>query len=1167
MIDLRNIARQLRLPADQLRLAADLLVQGYQPAFLERYRSDEIGNLPRSVLWPLKLGIEKQLRLNESRQRAMQQLHAGVELDSEAKERLAQAETEVEIDCTMRAFRARRSMQQNADRESDAGKLLEKLIAYSGNSIPDLRAWVQAELGCDEATADASLQNCKRLVSNLIAGDSSIAQKLRQAIQRKAALKVSLIADSKKAEGGENPPAQSTDAAASPDASTSSISTEPSSDSANPSSGSTLVTSTLTDVDPPHTADDSDDAHDDTDLDDSEHLDAGLEDESDDATPEASEEESTSVESAISAEAGVDAGREGLNPLSLSKPSAKGAIAKKGKKKKSKDTKATSKSSAKISPRQRRRRWLISMLQPFNGLNKPLSKLSAYQQLMIGRGRRSQIVSAQLEYDLRALVNIVRDAFVSDKHPLVQWFSQTIEESLTRQVLNKVELEAVTELEEAAQQKLFEVAADPLRAQLEQRPVRGHRILMIDAVGPKSSSVAIIDAKGRVLGTTEIACSAHPQTVTQNVVRLGELVHKYRVTLVGLTNGPARRFLVHTVKELMNQSADSGLRWTMVDRGGAEAYAASRIALQELPEHNRRDRATIWIARRLQDPLLEMVKLDASRLRLGSYQRELPAEPLKKLINDTIADAVCARGIDTLWANVNELMMVPGVGRDQAEQIVRLAGQGKIKSREDILRQVTDWPEHQSRQAIGFLRVFGSPNTLDATAIHPDDYKLAERLVQSAGLTQPPAAPPGWMPPPIIDPSDASKALSATSVTSDPAATESIPSADAPSGELGEVVASEPTEEPSASVDVAATESPIADSSSADNNTSTPETSSELRTDASVDADLAPEYPEDVVITATAEPTLDVEKLARGWQVGRGRLRWIASCLQSPFADVRLSKTPVPLMKAMPSMENLQPQQCVWVVVVAVADFGAFVELGPDCSGLIHISRLSSGFVEDPHQCVQVGDLLQAWVVSNDSKKRRVAMTAISPAQQQAAREQHQHAEGESRQRGPRPPRGGQPQTERQGRGQGNQPAGPNRGRPAGDRPQGDRAGSGSRGQGYQQGNRGGGSGGGQRGDRRGGQRGDRGRGDRQPRESQSIVVTSKKPKEPISQGMKQGTEPLRSFSDLLQFYELKRTDGPGDVPAPAATSTTPQAVPPAIAEPVKEPPAPAIDNPPPPSE
>ncbi len=135
MIDLRSIARHLRLPVEQIRLAADLLIQGYQPAFIERYRADETGCLSHSVLWSLKLAIEKQQRLEASRERALAQLPEGVELDSEAKERLAQAETEIEIDSTMRAFRARRTMQQNAERESAAGQLLEKLLAYSGGPI------------------------------------------------------------------------------------------------------------------------------------------------------------------------------------------------------------------------------------------------------------------------------------------------------------------------------------------------------------------------------------------------------------------------------------------------------------------------------------------------------------------------------------------------------------------------------------------------------------------------------------------------------------------------------------------------------------------------------------------------------------------------------------------------------------------------------------------------------------------------------------------------------------------------------------------------------------------------------------------------------------------------------------------------------------------------
>ncbi len=112
-------------------------------------------------------------------------------------------------------------------------------------------------------------------------------------------------------------------------------------------------------------------------------------------------------------------------------------------------------------------------------------------------------------------------------------------------------------------------------------------------------------------------------------------------------------------------------------------------------------------------------QLDPSRLRLGSFQRELPADSLKKLVNETIADCVCARGIDVLSANMQELMMVPGISRSEADQILKAAALGKINSREEVLSAVPGWSELQSRQAIGFLRVFGSSNTLDATAIHP----------------------------------------------------------------------------------------------------------------------------------------------------------------------------------------------------------------------------------------------------------------------------------------------------------------------------------------------------------------------------------------------------------------------------------------------------------------
>lgn len=1136
MIDLRSIARHLRLPVDQLRVAADLLVQGYQPAFIERYRSDETSGMPHSLLWALKLAIEKQQRLEHSRQRVVEHLHEGVELDSEAKERLGMAESEVEIESAMRAFRARRQMQQAAEREGIGGQLLEKLIAYNGPAIEDVSGWVQTTLGCESAAAEEALQSCKRLIASLTSGDTAIAQRLRQTVQRRANIKVNLIADPNKP----NTTAAATDGAAGggttiPADSAAAAEADPIEESGE---GLEAVEVEVEDVGL-HDGEASsiDDEHGLTeDIEGDDSVSAAAESEVRDESTATTEESATDDNASATTDAST------TSPL---KPAVKGAIAKKGKKKKAKE-KPSAKALAKISPRQRRRRWLISMLQPFHSLQRPLSKLSAYQQLMIGRGRRSQLVSVELQYDVKALVTIIRDAFVSDKHPLVSWFSHAIEESMTRPVLNRVEHDAIAELEEAAQQKLFEVATEPLREQLEQRPVRGHRILVIDAVGPKTSSVAIVDARGRVLHTTEITCSAQPQTVTQNVVKLGELAHRYRITLVALTNGPARRFLVHTLRELVTQSAESGLRWTMVDRGGAEAYAASRAALQELPEHNRRDRATIWIARRLQDPLNEMVKLDTSRLRLGSYQRELPAEPLKRLVADTIADSVCSRGIDTLWASVSELMTVPGVQKEQAEQIVRLVGQGKINSRDDLLAHVTDWPEQHSRQAIGFLRVFGSPNSFDATAIHPDDYKLAERLVQNAGLAQPPAAPPGWARPTLVVPqaetASTPHAEEPAAVTAE-AITESAPAEIAATGDPSAAVTAN-IDPDSSSIDVAAN-SDLASTADAASNTETPAAESTVADD-SLHA-IAPEYPENCTASAGSEVSIDVEKLARGWQVGRGKLRWIASCLQDPFGDQRLGRTPVPMLQSMPSLESLEPGTCLWAVVVGVADFGAFVELGPECNGLIHISRLSQHFVEDPHQCVQVGDLIQAWVVSIDGKKRRVAMTAISPQQRQAAsvaQQQRAADAAEARSRGPRPDRGGQERPAQQGDAQrrggqaGGQQAGQGRGQQAG-RGQGGFAGAGrgrgnqgqGQGQGQQGGNRGGQRGNAQRGGGQGGG-GRRGRSD----SNQSIVVTSKKPKDPITQGMQQGIEPLRSFSDLLQFYELKRTDPPAaEVPPPAS--------------------------------
>lgn len=1206
MIELRGIARRLRLSVDQLRLASDLLEQGYHPGFIERYRADETGCLPRSALWALKLEIDRQERLQAARERARAQLPKDAVLDEEAEKHVQLASSEVEIETALRCFRARRNLQQSQDRDEKPGQLLESLISHADAPPADVIEWASERLQVDRAEAEQVVEQTKRLIATLIQCDTGLMGRLRNLIDRRARLEV-VYCDT----GGGGPDSESEDSTADAEAThAEDVSDADASEESDSDTHETLAVdspensltpdSDSTSFNPNGVAgSDNPDAQvssvpsEDATASNSLNSDSQPGDCSTSSSTLSSSVEDNEAESSVAAESpagqstqpspNLESSATAEQPSTSHDDKATAAVSADAtdasdvgnlifkSKRSPKSTKTEQKAGKKkafnkLTPRQRRRRWLAGMLQPMKSLKCSVTKLTAYQQLMLGRGRRSQLVKANLIYDQRSFVNLARDTFVTEKHPLAPWFEEVISNALAGAITNRIELDALSHLEEHAQERLLETAADQLRQNLMQRPIRGHVIMVVDTVGPKTSSVAIVDPDGKVLITDEITCSAHPDVVNQNMVRLGELAHRFKVTLVVLTNGPARRFLILTIRELMKQSATSGLRWTMADRGGAEAYAAGRIALRELPAHNRRDRAAIWVARSLQNPLGSLLKVDINRLRLGSYQRELPQEPLKKLIRETIADCICTRGIDAYHAGVDGLMSVCGIDSDQARQIAALAASGDLKSRENLLAQVADWPEKQARQAIGFLRVFGSEQPLDATLIHPEDYRLAERIIAQTDLESPPSAPEGWQPPQpettASEPVEASKEdhSQQDSTAAEPSeASETNLTADLDANQpVAEIASPEsPSDEPSdspdsspASADVG-TEAGTPDSATAEESSSTSENAgfaisegtppegsgaapSEPEATAKSDssdnlADLGdssprssatPEYPEEIVANRQSQPNvetkIDVEKLARSWQVGREKLRWVAKCLNDPFGDPRLQNTPVPLLSEMPTLSSLQPDTCLWAVVVGVADFGAFVEIAPECSGLVHISRLSSTFVEDPHEIVQVGDLVMVWVVSVDEKKNRVALTALSP-------EQRALVESQKTERPPRrePRQGGSgPSAESGGRheaGSSGHVAPRGGARDEGRRDAGGRDPRAAR---DQRGRR----------DQRGG---DRGRSGGRPgrrdggRTSKPIIVTSKKPKTPISDAMREGEEPLRSFSDLLQFYEAKRTDAP----------------------------------------
>lgn len=1139
MKHLQEIARRVRRPEEQLRFPSELLLQGYEPNYLANYRPDELGNMDERTLSTLKRMLQQFDKLESHRSK----VKAALEKDSLWSETIAEvidnANSIAEIDTTVRHIRARKNAKSIAEKCPAAQVVGQAILTMQSEPPTDFKAWVAQTASVSPEQTDEIVEQTKLWMTHLLSEDLRLMRELQHYLLRKGTASVKILPEPPKGSDAEKRLDASEDQASVPaeamstgvagaEAATATSTPEPASDA--------------TPEEPPASTDVSD------------------------ASASGETQTSTGLETAID-------------------PSVAPLIAEFNQgKRPSKPIKTKSLSEKQLSPRQRRRRWLRSILESYARLKKPVGNITPYQILMLARGLRSQIIQLNIDYDKKPLVQMCREALCPGRHPMHSFLLEVAESALHTFLLPRVHQDVMAILEEYANEELTESAVAHLQSSLLQRPIRGHRILMIDAVGPKMAAAAIVDAEGQIVFTGEIPCNSNrADIVAQNVVTLGQWVHEHRVTLISLSNGPARRYLIQPIAELLKQSSEGSVYWTMVDRAGADGYCNSRICLVELPNISRRHRSAVWLARRLQDPLQQVLKVDPSRLRLGSYQRELPQADLELALRDAVSSAISRSGLDVFTTEPEVLQRAPGMNLAAAKAVSAACREDRITNRESLLAVLKEHlTDMQARQAIGFLRVYGSEKTLDATTIHPDDYRLAERLIEHAKLPVPPTAPEGWVKPNFQAIAEANAAAdeafakqqaefgasldaetepfglepaSESEDASEEAAskfgqnignenTNGQDSAEVSPTETGAEAGSEPTADNASSAETTDSPAEISNSESssivdsveqADAGTAATSESSDANT-TSGQSSTSPVASAHAVAMPPIESaprvretlTIDVERLARSWQVGREKMRRVSHCLQSPFEDDREYTFPVPLVSKFPRLDTLKPGDMVQALVVGVTDFGVFVDLGPDCSGLIHISRITPNYVEDPHQYVQMGDLLTVWVLSIDEKRKRVALTAIPPGTPSRREQSAPQGRGEES-RGER--RGGPARGDNRGRGDSNRADAPrsegaegSRGeRPAGDRSGGDR----------------GGPRGGNRNDRgaRGAQRGgndrnrnDRGRGrDRDyeqnaaPRRAQR--VDPPKPITPITDAMQQGKEPLRSFSDLMQFMKKSKPD------------------------------------------
>ena len=1153
MKDLHAIARYMRLPEDQLKFPIELLNQGYEPNYLANYRPDELGNIDEQTLSILRRALNYSESLKAHKEKVQQTLDKEQQWNETVSSVVSQANTISQVDTVTRHLRARKNSRSISEKCPQVETVGQAILTMQGEAPKDLLPWAAEVASVPLEQAADVLEQTKRWMVFLLSEDVRLMQELQRTLLRKAGVSVKILPDPPKGSDAEKqlenadshaqsqpmPSAAQVEKVAPVMPLAVTVKAIPT-----PVEASAVVENTTVTTEPAHT--------------------------SSAETEVETVETAAATESIVSEQPAADQTKPTELPELESKPSAPDEVAPmiaefhQGRKQ-GKGIKTKTLSDKQLSPRQRRRKWLRSILESYSKLKKPLSALTPYQILMLSRGQRSQIVALQFHYDERPLVQACRESLCPGRHPMHHWLLEVAVDGLRNHILPRLHQDIVSILEEDAHTDLTEAAVVHLQSSLLQRPVHGHRILIIDAIGPKMAAVAIVDADGKVVFTNEIPCNSNrADVVAQNVVSLGQWIHEHKVTLMAISNGPARRYLIHTVSELLKQSSEGSLYWTMVDRAGADAYCMSRGCLVELPNISRRHRAAVWLALRLQDPLKQILKVDPVRLRLGSYQRELPQRELEAALQDAVSTAITQAGVDVFHADVDVLKRIPGMSGEAAKAVVKACHDEKIANREQLMTVLREHlSEMQARQAIGFLKVFGSTDPLDGTTIHPDDYRLAERLIAHANLTVPASSPANWTKPDYAQLAVATAAAGvehaklvdehpfAESMDSNETTNDESTAIESPSDSVVDM--SPPSD---AEIEATFNESPatINASASEDNTTETVVESDVDSTETTVDSTETTAASDSTSTVHSAETvaqppaprltvpmppiasgpmerpthTIDVERLARSWQVGREKMKRVANCLQFAFSDSRDFQYPIPLLSKVPKLEGLQNGTMLQALVIGVADFGVFVDLGPECSGLIHISRLAPDFIEDPHQFVQIGDLVPVWVLSVDEKKKRVALTAIPPGTPARRNDAKQHSTENAQNTGGNVGRDNRNQHDRN---QGNRPAAAenrspqpagaggdrNRNTSGGSRPSGDNRGGDNRG-------------GANRGGRPTGRDNNRDRSRNHSRSEdqgarRQTRVDPPKPVTPITDAMQTGKEPLRSFSDLLQFMKKERDE------------------------------------------
>ena len=310
-----------------------------------------------------------------------------------------------------------------------------------------------------------------------------------------------------------------------------------------------------------------------------------------------------------------------------------------------------------------------------------------------------------------------------------------VEDSYKRLIAPAIEREIRNELTEKAEDGAIEVFGKNLHQLLMQPPITGRVVLGWDPAFRTGCKLAVVDETGKVLGTTVIYPTAPttPAKIKASKDLLKKIIPKYHVSLISLGNGTASRESEQFIVELLKEIPDN-VQYVIVNEAGASVYSASKLASEEFPKFDVGQRSAASIARRLQDPLAELVKIDPKSIGVGQYQHDMNQKKLGESLNGVVEDCVNKVGVDLNTASAPLLSYISGISSAIAKNIVAYREEnGRFASRKELLKVAKLGPK-AFEQCAGFMRIQGGENPLDGTGVHPESYEAAEKVTEKAGI-------------------------------------------------------------------------------------------------------------------------------------------------------------------------------------------------------------------------------------------------------------------------------------------------------------------------------------------------------------------------------------------------------------------------------------------------